>query len=99
MTIFLFYSALVLCAVTAISLMIALVSIVTKKPGIERSIGVVALISTVISFLIYYYLRIILSGGGLSDWRVVFVVTVYAVACILSASSIVDGSGKLKKNL
>jgi hypothetical protein len=95
MTINLLYSALILCLIAAISIAIALISLFTKRTGIEKSMGVVALVSTVISFSIYLYLRII-SGFSFSDWRVVFVVSVYAIACFLSVFAIVDGSRKTK---
>ena len=90
------YAAVALCVVTAIFLAVAFISFILKKHKIERAMGILALISTVVSCLMYYYLRFTLSGGTLADWRVTFVLAIYLIAGALSVLSVVDGTRKIR---
>lgn len=89
--------AILLCLSTAVSLAVALLSLRKNKSKTEQVAGAISLSSAAISCSIYCYARII-SGFTLSDWRVVFVLSVYAAAIALSILSIVDGNRKLKNN-
>ena len=91
------YVALALCAVAVVSLVVAVAALVKKRAKAEWIAGAVALSAAVVSLLIYYYLRIVESGGTLQDWRVVLVLGAYAVIAILGALSLADGKKKVRK--
>lgn len=89
--------AIALCIVAAGSIIAVLISVLKKKPKIEWLLGFVIVISTIVSFVIYYYLRIIESGGNLSDWRVVFVIMAYIVSLLIGITFIFHGRKRFTK--
>lgn len=90
--------AIVLCMITAISTVVALLAIYWKEPKRERLFGIAAAISCVVSYIGYYHVRMIQSGGTFSDYRVVIITLVYVVALIISATLTIDGQRRLKSS-
>lgn len=93
--VYLLYIALVLCAITGVTLVVAFVSLLIKKPKYERLFALIAMIPAGISYLIYFYSRIIVSVGTFSDWRVILVTLVYIVSFAISILFFADGKRKL----
>jgi hypothetical protein len=89
------FVAIILCFVIIFTLVAAFVTLFVMKPKAERLLGIIAAASAVISYAIYYYARIVISGGSFSDGRVVMITAVYIVAAALSVAFAIDGKRKL----
>ena len=92
----LFFVGIALCVLVAICFISALIAFINKKPKAECISGVMALIATIISFTIYYYLRIILSGGTLLTANVIPIVIVYLFSLVLGIVVFLDGKRKIQ---
>lgn len=93
----LLFTALLLCLAAAVCLVMGFVMLTIKRPKPERLLGLTAVLSSVVSYILYYDARMIQSGGTFADWRVVAVSAVYAAALILGLFFIVHSQLKLRK--
>lgn len=96
-TVYLGFIGIILMFIAAILIIGAFISVLLKKPKIEWLLGIIIAISTIVSSIIYYYIRFILSGGSLSDSRVVKVIIIYIVTLLFGMTYIVHGRRRLTK--
>ncbi len=102
---------MLLCLVTAIAVVIALVSIFRRNAQRELIAGIIGLVSAIISCGLYYYARIVMSGGSwgsatmflmpdgstVTRHPVAFVFTVYIIAGALCVMIIIHGAVRHKR--
>ncbi|MDR0861249.1 MAG: hypothetical protein LBN30_00495 [Oscillospiraceae bacterium] len=69
-----------------------------KRARFRLTAGSVALVSDLLSFIGYRYLRIVQSGGTANDPRVVFVYAVYALLAAFAVVGILSSVGGSKEN-
>jgi hypothetical protein len=96
-SVLLLFAALLLCLVAAVCLVMGFVMLISKRPKPERLLGLAAVLSSVVSYSIYYDARMIQSGGTFADWRVVAVSAIYAAALVLGLFIIGHSQLKLRK--
>ena len=94
----LFFIGIALSVFVVIFMVSALIAFLNKKPKAECTSGALALIATIISFSIYYYLRIVLSGGTLLTANVIPIVLVYFISLVVGVAIILDGKRKISSN-